>query len=150
MPTATPTRASAFREEAVRTHPAVPLPVVTPAASLHRARVTAPTPTPAQKTQPTPVARPRQQTFQNIALLLMLLAASMAVGAGLAYLSGYARLTAEGYRHVKLQAQLRQAQELARQWQKTKSLVNTPREIETRALAAGMVRPDDKETVTIR
>lgn len=148
MPTATQTRASAFREEAVRTRSAVAQPGSTPAGFLHRARVASPAPT--LQPRETPVARPRQQTFQNVVLLLMLLVACMAVGAGLAYLSGYARLTQEGYRRVKLQAQLRQAQELARQWQKTKSLVNTPREIEQRALAAGMIRPDERETVTIR
>ncbi len=95
---------------------------------------------------PVPAPRARSQTRL---LLVMTLAAFVTVVTGLIYLSGHARITQEGYRRARLKAQLRQAQELSQQWRQRQAVVNTPASIEARALALGMIRADDKQTVTL-
>src|SRR5438105_221395 len=81
------------------------------------ARSTATTPRqgvaiPAPDPRPTPVPAVRRRSRVQTAWLLMMLV----VSCGLVYLSGYARVTAEGYRRAKLMTALRQEREKTQQW----------------------------------
>jgi hypothetical protein len=80
----------------------------------------------------------------------MTLAATVTVVLGLAYLSGYAQVAHEGYRRARLRDALRRERDLSEQWEQRRTLHNTSAYIEHRARALGMVRADDKLTVTIR
>ncbi len=90
-----------------------------------------------------------RQRGQNMAMIMMVVTAAVIVTIGLAYLSGYARLTQEGYHRAKLKGMLRQERELAQQWRQRQALITAPASIEQKAITIGMVRCDDRKTVTV-
>ena len=98
---------------------------------------------------PQPVAPPRRRAQSGL-LLFMVFGALIVLGAGLAYLSGYAQVTKEGYRRVALKAQLRREKELAQQWRQMEAVVSAPGQIEHQARALGMTRASDKEAIVVR
>ena len=111
------------------------------------ARVYTPAPAPAQSV---PVSRPRARRPEQTAwMLLMVFAAFATVIIGLAYIYGYALVTKEGYRRARLKTMLRQEREMAQQWKQQLALTHTPTLIEHKARLNGMVRPDEKWTLTV-
>ena len=80
----------------------------------------------------------------------MVLTAVVLVGVGLAYLAFCAQVTQEGYRRVQLKAALQRERDLATRWMQQKAQLGTPAFIERKVKDLGMVRADDKQTVTIQ
>ena len=108
----------------------------------------APQPAPIPKT---PALTPHIRAKNRAQLgwyLLMLLSAACAIGIGVLYLSGHARVTAEGYRRVKLLSQLKQEQARAQRMRELSAAAYTPESVEMGARAMGLTRPGDKEMVT--
>ncbi len=109
---------------------------------------------PAPQTMPlpkTPALTPAIRKSNRIQIawyLFMLLSAASVVGLGVLYLSGHARVTAEGYRRVKLLGQLKQEQARAQRLRELGAAAYTPESIETGAKAIGLARPGDKGMVT--
>ena len=120
-----------------------------PTTALRRpAAIPAPQYIPAPKT---PVLTPGVRAKNRVQIgwyVVMLLSAAFAIGFGTLYLSGHARVTAEGYRRVKLLAQLKQEQARAQRMRELNAAAYTPETIETGAKAMGMTRPGDKDMVT--
>ena len=103
--------------------------------------------------RPLPVPTTKRRARSNvqgrqIAFLVML--AMLVLSAGVVYLSGYARMTAEGYRRVKVMHELRQEQVKAQQLRELRGTRATSETIDKWALHHNMVRPGEKETVTVR
>lgn len=109
---------------------------------------TVPTPVQPRPTN-TPAVRPKPRV-QTGKLLGMTLLASLAMAAGMGYLNLRAQVAREGFRRVTLQKALRREQEQAQIWKQQQAMVNTPTLIEQKARALGMIRADDKQTVTIQ
>ena len=80
--------------------------------------------------------------------VVMLLSAAFAIGVGVLYLSGHARVTAEGYRRVKLMAQLKQEQARSQRLRELSASAYTPESIESGAKTMGLTRPGDKDMMT--
>lgn len=100
-----------------------------------------------------PARRPRRaersHREQALWLLLILSAASLCAILGLAYLSSYARLTYEGYRHHKLVLEMHAEQDRARRLNHLKAQLSLPDVIERKALDLHMVRAQESEAVTL-
>jgi hypothetical protein len=82
-------------------------------------------------------------------MFLMVFAAFAAFLVGMAYIYGYALVTKEGYRRAHLKTMLRQEREMAQQYKQQLALTHTPMFIEKQAHSLGMMRPDDKQTLTV-
>ena len=98
-----------------------------------------------------PVLTPQVRATNRVQLgwyAVMLLTAAFAIGLGVLYLSGHARVTAEGYRRVKLLGQLRQEKARAQQMRELSAAAYTPESVESGAKTMGLTRPGDKEMVT--
>ena len=108
---------------------------------------TAPLPSAPVKTQPAP-ARPRPGS-QNRALYLLVMMALLTVSGGMIYLSGYAQMTRENYRHVKLQRVLKQERDMQHRLQQRQAIECSPASIESKARALGMIPADDKQVITV-
>ena len=87
--------------------------------------------------------------LQTARLALMTVSATVLFLLGMAYLSGHAQVTREGYRRVQLLAALQRERDLAHQWEQKKTLLNTSAYIEHRARGLGMRRADDQQTLTV-
>ena len=101
--------------------------------------------------RPPAVAVPKVRTRSGVQTgvsLLLLLIALCAVAFGILYLSGHARVTAEGYRRVKLLAQLKQEQARAQSLREQSAAAMTPDVVEAGAKTIGLTRPGDKEMMT--
>lgn len=122
----------------------------TPLESPRRRVGTAPHPSPLrrQREGKVPAVQTRQRG-QNAAMLMMVITAAVIVTMGLAYLSGYARLTQEGYQRAKLKGMLRQQREMAQQWRQRQALMTSPVTIEQKAVRIGMVPCNDQKTITV-
>jgi hypothetical protein len=92
--------------------------------------------------------RPRHQV-QAAWITLILVAAIGSVTLGLAYLSACASVTREGYRKARLKTMLRQEREKAQYWRELRGQVMTPASIEQRAKVHGLLRADEKNTVSL-
>lgn len=98
-----------------------------------------------------PVLTPQVRAKNRVQLgwyAVMLLAAACAIGFGVLYLSGHARVTAEGYRRVKLLGLLKQEQARAQRMRELSASAYTPETVESGAKTMGLTRPGDKEMVT--
>ena len=115
-------------------------------AALPARRPVSPSPATPARTQNAPAPRRRMQTFSMLFLVFM---AFMIVIGGLVCLSGYAQVTQEEYRHVKMQRTLAQAKEIQQRWQHQKAVMVTPSSIAAQATKLGMVPSDDKKIVTV-
>ena len=111
---------------------------------------TRPTTTPPTEARPTTKIKsktaPRVEMHK---LVLMSLVAALAVACGLVYFAGHAQVAQEGYRRVKLQHLLTQEQEQAKQWKQRLDLTHNSGEIQKKALAINMVRPNEKQTLAV-
>jgi len=87
---------------------------------------------------------------ERMRVTLMLAACGFFVIAGVAYLSGYARLTYEGYRRASLGSMLSNQMALAHQWRHNRAITLTASNIEAQAKGAGMVPADDSKVVNVR
>ena len=96
-------------------------------------------PLPSVPAQPQPSSSRPRHGAQNRALYLLVVMALLTVSGGMIYLSGYAQMTRENYRHVKLQRVLKQEQELQRRLQQRQAIECSPASIESKARALGMV-----------
>ena len=115
-------------------------------AALPARRPVSPSPATPARTQNAPAPRRRMQTVSMLFLVFMAL---MVVSGGLVYLSGYAQMTKEKYRQIKMQRALAQAKEIQQRWQHQKAVMVTPSSIAAQAAKLGMVPSDDKKMVTV-
>lgn len=93
-------------------------------------------------------ARPRHGA-QNRALYLLVILALLTVSAGMIYLSGYAQMTREKYRSIKLQGFLKQERDMQHRLQQRQAIECSPASIESKARALGMIPTDDKQVITV-
>jgi hypothetical protein len=91
----------------------------------------------------------QRRKSQRRAVTLIVTGAVFCVAMGLLYLSGYAGLQFELNRRVRLQAQLRAAEERSRLYQEHMAQVNSNEYIEQEAQKARMVLADDRQAVTL-
>ncbi len=105
-------------------------------------------PTAPARPQAIPASRPRHAA-QTGWLLALVGVALLVVIAGMVYLSGYAQVTQEGYRHTKLIGQLKQETEKQQQAKQLKAIAYTAAHIEHKARALGMVAAEEKQMVTV-
>jgi hypothetical protein len=103
-----------------------------------------PTHRPTSKPAPQPKLR-----VDSAWIVFLLLASSIAFAIGLAYLWGHALEVKEGYRRVQLQRLLQHEREMDQQWRHLQAILSTPAHIEARAQARGMLRADDRKTITV-
>ncbi len=93
-------------------------------------------------------ARPRHSA-QNRALYLLVIMALLTVSTGMIYLSGYAQMTREKYRSIKLQGLLKQERDMQHRLQQRQAIECSPASIENKARALGMIPADDKQVITV-
>lgn len=99
---------------------------------------------------PAPRTRPARRTqAQTVWFVFMVVAAFWCVVTGLVFLSGHAQVTREGYRRAQLRTALRRERDLAQQWRQRDAYARTPLSIEQKARDLGMIRADDRFTVTV-
>ncbi len=107
-----------------------------------------PSPGPARSTRP--VAAPGRSRAETMKLSLMVCCAGFCTIAGFAYLSCYVMMTNEAYRHARLSSMYWQETQKSQHLRHQQTVANAPAVIEAQATNLGMVRPDEKQTITIR